>query len=363
MIVTTPARQNFASELESGLAKPQIPIISGLRALAVFLVIFLHSGFPMVPGGLGVLIFFVISGFLITWLLLKESESKGSVSLWRFYARRSLRIFPAFYCYALVTLTLLLIFRKHINWPQTAASLLYTANYYQAILGDPSTGFSHTWSLGVEEQFYLCWPAMFVALRGRPRLLIQSVALLIGAVWVYRFILKLVLHVPQGYIYEAFDTRMDHLLIGCILALLLFHNRGHRAWTLICGKPMFTTLIVGLLFLSVWAEIQWADLYRDTWGFILNPVLCALLIPQLISLRECTLVRWLDHPSVRYLGTISYSLYLYQQLILDPVRKAARFTPHWTQIAISLCVLVFVASGSYYLVEKPFLRLKQRHFN
>lgn len=355
-------RNTPATGLDSGLAQPQIPIISGLRAIAVFLVILYHSGFSCVPGGLGVLIFFVISGFLITWLLLKESANRGSVSLTRFYARRSLRIFPAFYSYAIVTLTLLMVLKKHIDWPQTTASLVYASNYYQAIFGDPSTAFSHTWSLGIEEQFYLCWPALFVALRHRQRLLMQTAAALIGGVWVYRFVLKFVFHVWQGYFYEAFDTRMDHLLIGCLLALLLFHFRGHRAWNLICERPMLTLFMIGLLLLSVAAEIYWADLYRDTWGFIVNPVLCALLIPQLISLRGSTLVRWLDMPLVQYLGTISYSLYLYQQIVLEPVRKAVRFTPFPVQVAVSICVLIAVASGSYYLIEKPFLRLKQKRF-
>lgn len=308
--------------------------------------------------------FFVISGFLITWLLLKENERKGTVSLKRFYVRRSLRIFPAFYAYALIVLSLLVLFSKHkINWSQTAASLLYVGNYYQAILGDPNTGFSHTWSLGIEEQFYLLWPVLFLALRRRLGLLIKVTAFLIVTVWVYRFVLKFVFHVWQGYFYEAFDTRADHLLIGCLLALALFRSREHQVWGAICERRFVTAATVGILGLSVAAEVRWGDLYRDTWGFMVNPVMCALLVPQLISLRATPLVRWLEYSPVRYLGSISYSLYLYQQIILEGVRKAVKFTPYPVQVIVSVVVLIGVASCSYWFVEKPVLRYKDSRFH
>ncbi|MCU1261348.1 MAG: acyltransferase 3, partial [Bryobacterales bacterium] len=260
-------------------------MLNGLRAISVFLVIIYHSGFENAPGGLGVLMFFVISGFLITWLLLKENTRKGTVSLKRFYARRSFRIFPAFYAYALLTVILLAAFHKRINVPQTMASLFYLANYYQALNGDPGTAFSHTWSLGIEEQFYLFWPLLFLKIRNRTALLVRVPLLLIVAVWIYRAILKFGLHVWQGYFYEAFDTRMDHLFIGCLLAILLYSARDHPAWDLICGRPWVTLLTVALIALSSVVEAHYQDVYRDSAGFIVNPLLCASLIPQLISIR------------------------------------------------------------------------------
>ena len=348
--------------LKSGLEQRQIPIISGLQAIAVFLVIFYHQGLERAPAGLGVLLFFVISGFLITWLLLKENQRHGQVSLRLFYARRSLRIFPAFYAYAALSLVLLIGLHKPVLWPQAIASLLYVENYYQALNGDPGTAFSHTWSLGIEEQFYLFWPILFVALRQKPRLLIQVTGAIIAAVWIYRFVLKYVFHVWQGYFYEAFDTRMDHLLIGCFLALALFHFPGARIWDRVCNRPLLAAATVGLLLLSVAAEFRWEDAYRDTWGFIVNPVCCAVLIPQLISLRAGQLVQWLDWKPVQYLGSLSYSLYLYQQLVLQPVRKAVRFLPFSLQLLVSIMVLIVVATLSYRFIEAPFLRLKDKYF-
>lgn len=347
--------------LLAGLRQRQIPIIGGLRAISVFLVVFYHSGMDWVPGGLGVLMFFVISGFLITWLLLKENDRKGFVSLRRFYIRRFLRIFPAFYAYAFLFIGILWFLGKHIDWPQTVTSLLYLANYYQAIFGDPNTGLSHTWSLGIEEQFYLLWPALFLFLRDRPRLLCRITSAIIGCVWIYRFVLKYGFHVWQGYFYEAFDTRMDHLLIGCLLAISLFHFRQAPFWNMLTRVPVLCMSIAGL-FCSAALEYRLGDRYRDVWSFIVNPLLCASLIPQLIVHRNTAWVRWLDWKPVVYLGSISYSLYLYQQTVLEPGRKALRFLPFAVQVAGSIAVVIVAASVSYWLIEAPFLRLKDRFF-
>src|SRR5262245_22242535 len=154
-------REAFVSDLQAKLSRSHIPALDGFRAIAVLLVIFYHFGFEKVPGGSGVTMFFVLSGFLITWLLLKEHEKNGKISLKGFYRRRILRIFPAFYAYWLGLVFLLLITGKSILWPHAIASFVYLTNYYNAILGDPNTGFSHTWSLAIEEQFYLLWPFFF----------------------------------------------------------------------------------------------------------------------------------------------------------------------------------------------------------
>ena len=347
-----------AHSLQKGLGQRQIPTITGIRAVSVALVVLYHSKILWIPGGLGVLMFFVISGFLITWLLLKEDQFRGDICLKQFYVRRVLRICPAYYIYIVVLVCLLSVLNKHVNWPQTRASLLYVTNYYQAIYGDPNTGLSHTWSLGIEEQFYLIWPILFLKLRRRPKLLTQTAIALIVGVWVYRCLLKFVFHVWQGYFYEAFDTRMDHLLIGCLLAILLFHHGAATVWTLFCGRPMVTVITVLCLAVSVLAESKWQDLYRDTWGFAINPLLCGLLIPQLISLRSAVLVRWLEFTPIRYVGSISYSIYLYQQIVLEPVRHLLKALPDALQIAASIAVLIGIASCSYWLIEKPFLRLK-----
>ena len=173
------------------------------------------------PGGTGVLLFFVLSGFLITWLLLEEASKTGSVSLRNFYARRALRILPAFYVYAAVMLAYLWLRQRPVNYAQLTAALLYVNNYWQGIYGDPNTGFSHTWSLAVEEQFYFLWPALFLLLWRNPARMARFLTAGIVFVWIYRLVLLYGFHVNQGYLYEAFDSRADSLMIGCLLAVLL----------------------------------------------------------------------------------------------------------------------------------------------
>ena len=164
-------------------------MLNGLRAISVLFVVFYHAGLPA-PGGFGVLTSFVLSGFLITWLLLKEYGGSQDISFRNFYARRILRIFPAYYAYSALLLSYLFLFHKPINIPQTIAALLYVNDYYQAFQGDPNTGLSHTWSLAVEEQFYVFWPPVLILLL-RHRRVMSALVIIILTLWVYRIVLVL----------------------------------------------------------------------------------------------------------------------------------------------------------------------------
>ncbi len=349
------------SEAVAAMEAPtaHLPGLDGLRMVSVLLVVVYHFGFLSVPGGHGVLAFFVISGFLITWLLLKEEDRYGAVSLKLFYIRRTLRIFPAFYAFWILWTAAMLAFHKPIIWPQALSALAYVNNYYQAILGDPGTGYSHTWSLGIEEQFYLLWPVSFIALRRRRSRAVAGVAGVILAVWIHRAILKLVVGVWQGYFYEAFDTRADHLMMGCLLALLLhdgylpgLFRRLRRVWV--------SVVTVALLVVSVALGETYGSGYRDIIGFALDPLLIAAIIVQAMALRESPAWSWLNWRPVRYLGALSYSIYLYQQVIVEPAKKLLASQGVAVQLAGVLVAVVLAAAASYHLVECPFLRLKDR---
>jgi peptidoglycan/LPS O-acetylase OafA/YrhL len=343
-------------KLREGLASQEIPTLNGLRAIAVLFVILNHAGLPA-PGGFGVLTFFTLSGFLITWLLLKEHRRTGAISLRTFYLRRTLRIFPAYYAYAALLIGLLLLLHKQINLPQALASLFYVNNYYQAIAGDPNTGFSHTWSLAVEEQFYLVWaPAILVLLRYKK--VLPALCTAIVAVWIYRLVLVSI-GVNQGYIYEAFDTRADHLLVGCLLAWVLFEGKWAGLFRLAC-RPWAAALIVLLLAVLNVLELRLGTGFRDTVAFTVEPALVALLIPGLIHASGSVAWRILQSAPVSGIGRISYSMYLYQQLLIGPVEKVFASQP--VPVRALAIVLATIAAGlcSYHLVEKPFLRLKDR---
>jgi len=347
------------SAIRQGLSSSHLPSLDGLRAVAVFLVILYHLGFQAIPGGHGVLAFFVLSGFLITWLLLKEQEQSGTISLRQFYLRRALRILPAFLCFWVLWTALLLVFHKRVVWGQGLSALVFLNDYYQAIFGDPNTGYSHTWSLGIEEQFYLLWPASLYALGRRPRRVAAALVAVIGAVWVHRAVLQFVVGIDQGYIYEAFDTRADHLAIGCLLAVALRQGYLQRMWEWL-STPWLSVLALSLLVASVWLSHVFGTVYRNVLGFAVDPVLVAVLIAQVIALRESPLWRWLNWRWVRHLGALSYSLYLYQQVVIGPVMKAFASRPLPVQLAAALAAVILAASASYHLVERPFLRLKAR---
>jgi peptidoglycan/LPS O-acetylase OafA/YrhL len=355
---SSPADTSLPNSLAAGLAKSHLPSLDGLRAIAALLVVFYHYGYEWCPGGLGVLAFFVLSGFLITWLLLKEEEKLGSISLRRFYMRRSLRIFPAFYTYWILLSAALLLFHKRYIVAQALASFFYVNNYYQAIQGDPNTAFSHTWSLAIEEQFYLLWPLAFLVLRrNRHRLSFLIAGIL--AVMLYREALVFLFHRDQGYIYEAFDTRADQLLIGCLLAVALRRGAWSRFWRWLCSSPGLVLATIALLIVSSALAVQFGAAYRDAIGFVVDPILVAALIAQTIAWPAVGLGAALNWRWMRYLGTISYSIYLYQQVTVGPVEK---WLGRWPALSLPATVLlvIFVASISYWIVERPFLRLKDR---
>jgi peptidoglycan/LPS O-acetylase OafA/YrhL len=345
-------RTSAASPLRPG---SRIPRLDFLRMVSAGIVVFYHSGYEAIPAGFGVLTFFVISGFLITHLLIREKEATGSISFRNFYIRRSLRIFPPFYVYWIIAIAALMLRHAKIVWPQAICALLYVNNYYQGLHGYPSSLFSHTWSLGVEEQFYLLWPAAFVLFRDRLRTLANGLLIVIPCLWIYRSFLYF--HgVSDPYIYTSFETRIDAILVGCLFAILLHIDAAPRLMEQL-RRPRYLPLTVGALAFSVFGGGPLGYVYRDVVGFAIDPLLLIILILQLIETRQAD---WMDHRLIVYLGGISYSTYLYQQLVIPAVTKPLHLFP---KPMISLGCLLgtwVIASISYELVEKPTLRLKER---
>jgi peptidoglycan/LPS O-acetylase OafA/YrhL len=348
-----------AARLRALLAGTHLPALDGLRAVAVGLVIGFHAGFKIFPGPLGVQVFFVLSGFLITWLLLKEQQRTGDVSLRAFYVRRALRIFPAYYVFlilsALATWTLPL-------WPASpgqrgmfVAALFYAVNYYTSVTRVGSGAISHAWSLGVEEQFYLLWPpiARRVGLN-RPRL-VWALAALIIAVVGWRAVLASVWHLP-GWEYTAFDTRCDALAAGCLLAILLQRARAREL-----AARLGTWSVLPFVFAAALAYSQVAPhrFYRGVFGGTVDSVLIALLLVMLIQLHDRWLWRWLEWRAVRFCGLISYPLYLYHQTAFKVAFDLTRLR-YSAQLLTGLALSVGLATVSYYGVERPFLSLKRR---
>jgi peptidoglycan/LPS O-acetylase OafA/YrhL len=353
------ARPALPANLSAALAQRHLPALDAVRAFAVLLVILYHHEYPA-PGDLGVLSFFVLSGFLITWLLLHEHGKNGSIALRRFYIRRVLRLFPAFYLYWLAVTIMLVVFGKKILWPQAWSSFFYFNNYYQAIYGHFSSVYSHTWSLAVEEQFYLLWPVILIWLLRRGADLAHVLAGAIVCVWAWRAFLIFGAQVPGVWLYEAFDARADHLMVGCLLAVALEQQRFGRIWTALCSHRLLPALTLGLLVAEVMLSRAWqmdsASRYVD---FIVQPLLVAALIVQWMAFSATSAWRWLGWAPLAYVGRISYGIYLHQQCAhaLKPLTQMAPVPP----ILITLPLIIASASASYYFVERPFLAMKDKY--
>ncbi len=341
-------RLTVYERLRRRLDLPNIPALDGLRAISVALVIFYHAGIP-VSGPLGVLIFFVISGFLITWLLLKENEKHGTVSLRGFYRRRTFRIFPAFYCFWVVSVALRMLSRGSVPWPTAWSSFFYYANYYHGIVRPADQFLIHTWSLAVEEQFYLFWPLVFLLFRKNGTRLAWATVGIIAVVCAHRTALCLS-GTPYQYTRYTFDCRADSILWGCLLAVLLRNGYLRPLWSVVCRFSWLA--LIPATIVAVLANTGVPDVIVLT----VLPPLVAVLIAQLVLQSEGQMWSWLDSGVARYFGKISYPLYLYHGIGLG---IATRLPVHpAVQLLLTVGIAVGIASLSYYVIERPLLKYK-----
>ena len=358
------------------------PALDGLRAIAILAVIGLHVG--ILPGGyLGVDVFFVLSGFLITSLLISEwDERGGSISFRRFYARRVLRILPALGCVlavaALVAAIILAVrWKRDTGYADATLSgvpwaLLFAGNVDQVLHpgGLPLGALGPTWSLAVEEQFYLLWPALFVLLMRR-RLSRSGLALAFGCLAVAEMIYRLVA-ASHGWshdrLYFGTDTHSDGLLLGCALAFWLSARQP--------GKPAPSRLAAGLTWgaATVIAVVFLAGAKAWEAGAVSAAVLgTAVVLAALVSGRApAALDRALRARWAVWIGRRSYGLYLWHGLIL--AFTEALISPYtgifpaggWRRVVWSVALVGAVAVSfivtdlSYRRVELPALRLKRR---
>jgi peptidoglycan/LPS O-acetylase OafA/YrhL len=350
----------------------RIPSLDGWRALSIVIVVLSHfefaTGFPkalvsswgrMFQGDLGVRIFFVISGFLITHLLLIEAERAGRPSLTQFYTRRILRIFPVYYLFAGVLAALTAAGLYSDAWSTWLATLTFTRNI--AGRGDSVT--VHLWSLAVEEQFYLIWPVTLVALAlwRRPKL---AVAVLIVPIVLAPICRSGViqLHTSSaliGRLLGGFSLALyaDSLAVGCLGAFLYQRRRG-RVST-IASWPFLGGALSATLFAFAW--IEWPPTY-GAWALVpsVQAILIMAAIWATIERRTGPGHRLLNATPVVWLGTLSYSLYVWQQLFLGHFAgpRLAGLAIYdrrvWWLTALAVAVV------SYYAVERPILGLRER---
>jgi len=317
----------------------QVPALDGLRAVAILLVLGLHDfGFP--PGGaVGVDLFFVLSGFLITTLLLEERLDTGAVRICAFYARRARRLLPALAVLLAVYLVATAASGDAHLIP-VAAGAFYFGNIIEAT-GHSLSGLGRLWSLAEEEQFYLVWPLLLL-LCARSRRMVAWIAVLGLALAVNRAVL-LVGGATGNRIYYGPDTHADGLVIGAALAAARL-RWGWRfgEWA---GKLGLGALVLG-------AVLGWNYRWWALWGQPMFEIAVALLIGAAIS--ETALSRGLGSRFLVWIGARSYSLYLWSGTVL--AGTVFLFGHSYLTRAVALVATFIAASLSYRFVEQPFRR-------
>jgi len=348
------------------LDRGRIPCLDGLRALAILLVIFAHGHFPgdrfgPIPmlkgrcGFLGVQVFFVLSGFLISTLMLREIQRRGQVHLGHFYLRRALRIIPVYAAYLLLVAILDASGVVRLQSRQWLAAATYTVNFLPRPL---PLAMSHLWSLCVEEHFYLLWPLLMVVLP--PRWCFRAIPACLVLAFVARWILLAVSDAPIDLL--TF-TRIDDIAVGCGLAYLarspsarlwLHWFTSYRCLALLCllfaVSQVCLSRTVGSSLLPPAALHFGLALSNDV-----NVLAIAALMWAVLTRPHGFLGRFLNHPAAVHLGVLSYSIYIWH------VPFFMREEPAWLCSFPQCLLLIFVAASvSYRWIEKPFLTWKDR---
>ena len=323
-----------------------IPALDGLRGVAVLIVMTSHIFTERIPGAYGVTLFFFISGFIITKMMLAQSFSNAHFKA--FYVRRLFRLAPALLVFMLATGVATAAIGCAVPWPDFAATLFYYANYhaYHDLCG-VVTPFNITWSLAVEEHFYVVFPLALVLSRGR---LVRFLLAVVTLILLWRITLTLGLDVHRGNIGRGTDTRLDSIAWGCLLSALVHVRSRHLEW-ISSSRTLIVALVVSVVDFAIRDERYRQTLHFTVQGMALVPVFHALFV----SHRWLAWVRRiLENGSLVFVGKISYSLYLYHFLVLECVTLTMR--PGALRYGVAVIGGLAAATLSWRFVETPLRR-------
>ncbi|MGV0852077.1 acyltransferase family protein [Mycolicibacterium phlei] len=358
-----------------------MPALDGIRAVAVALVLADHGGIPGVSGGfLGVDVFFVLSGFLITSLLLDEHALTGRIGLRDFWIRRFRRLLPALLVMVLAVVAARGLFAAEsiaglrdeavaaFFWVANWAFVVQHTDYFAQ--GAPPSPLQHTWSLGVEEQFYLLWPVLLIGLawlfcrrdRFRLRWAVFGLATVGAAASAYAAI-HFVDDATLNRIYFGTDTRAQALLVGAAAAALLVHD-----WTTVTlGGPVIRTRwlrwaarvlsVVGVAVLAVAAHRATGSVADFHGGLLIIVALAAVLVIGAVALdQDGPVARVLAWRPLVALGAISYGVYLWHWPIFLVINGERTGWSGWALFAARCAATLVVAGLSWWLLEQPIQR-------
>lgn len=338
--------------------------LQGLRGCAILAVILNHAigvpqagspaAFVLAPlyslGGTGVALFFVLSGFLITGILTRELGRTGRVSIARFYERRIFRIWPAFYVYLATVAVLALTAVIAVRPGEIIASGLFVWNYAP---GTDTSWLQHTWSLAVEEQFYLIWPLVLLLLKPKRSFWVAASIVAISPlirVVTYRFTDA----ATHGQLWQMFHVRADSLLVGCLIALgaAVYPDQLHKFQRWLLRWRLHWVAAVVSVAVPVLPDYLGGG-FNLVAGYSAQNV--ALGIVLLGALEETSkFARGLSWRPLLFVGLISFSLYLWQEPFLVSIPALQKLP------AVGVLLAFVAATISYFGIERPFLRIKDR---
>ena len=363
----TPPSKETSRSIDTG----RIPSLDGLRGVAILLVLSQHA-WPTMPGflsplgifagngALGVSIFFLLSGFLIYSLSSREYQKTQEFDWKQFYIRRVLRIFPCFYFYVFVILAL-----AHLGWITVTdrtiiSAATFTLNYHH--LWDPwPVGLDypvigHYWTLALEEQFYLLWPLLMLLFVRR-----KLVAFLTGFIVIaplIRIVCYFLMPGSRSHIGMMFHTAFDSIAAGVLLGeLLRTPETRAKLQRFAANRWILATAIVYPALISPLLSLHFGGAYSITIGKSLDIICIGLVLTAAVSQPRTLLFGFLNWRPLAYIGVLSYSLYVWNNLFLKGESGGIVNT-----FPFNLMCVIGMGLFSYYLIEKPFLKLKD-HFH
>ena len=344
---------------------PRIRTLDGWRGIAILMVIAYHSAYGSRFAGqlwanlgcLGVDIFFVVSGYIITLRFLEEREKTCSIDLRGFYARRAFRILPLV-CTYLLTLSVLSLWVNLVDFhPSEILGSLFFFRNYQLAANPQGFYTTHFWSLSIEEHFYLLWPALLFLLGNRRAVWFAAIGATLCGIWRFFDCTH-----PDSWIGRMLpgsdpwlrqirtDARFDGLLFGCAVAILL--TRPPVRSFIFRNFPKETPLLAAMLLAL---NIQ----RTDAWPTLSSYLLVALMLASTLVVEEGLAHKWLNSRLLTWVGTISYSAYIWQELFLT---RPVPYSPFGSLgfFPLNLICVFIVSALSFYFIERPCIALGKR---